>query len=227
MIGTMIGMAGAVVAAPSGPPPKATLFETFEPYTPGGLGGQGLWSAQLGDGNKPRIDVVAGSLMDDVNSVKLVNAGSTSGWGYVEYPLTALIGRPWQLTWDLKIPTGATAHTMEIDLLSGLVDPTYAKWSLGLTFKDLGGGAGGVTIYYEGHAAGETWGGWDLNLKRSATLIVNPDGTFTLKNNLMSPILSGVLFAGNETVREYSFSTDGVVPTVSTLMDNFHFETLP
>ena len=228
MLLTPVGLAGIVSVGGIVTPPAPTppLFEGFEPYAAGGLGSQGLWSPMQGDGNRPRIDVIAGSLMDGVNCLGLVDAGGTLAWGYVERALPAAItvGHNWKVSFNVLIPAGATGHNIEVDLLAGLVDPGYTKWSLGLVALS-NGTQSTLNIYDRDGLTNINLG--TLNVKIPLVLHVLTSGTFTIENPSGGILFGGVLFTGNEIVTEFSFSTDGAVPPGSAKWDSFLFEVLP
>jgi hypothetical protein len=224
---TPIGIAGIVsvggIVLPPAPIPP--IMEDFEPYSPGGLGGQGLWSAQ-GPNSKPRIDVVGGSLMEGVNSLKVTANGTTLGFGWVEKLLpVAMVGHKLRMSLEVKIPTGAINDQLEVDVFAGPTDPVWTKWAAGFVFKATPSVA--ECAVYDRYNNPTTFVCGSLDVKMIFHFEFQLDGTYTIFDSGGSELWNGVLSAGNETITEYVFSTDGIVPTVTALFDNILWEVIP
>lgn len=84
------------------------LSETFESYATGNLEGQGGWYKLFGN-DTPQIQVVAGSLVSGVNSVRAIDVGGTPGERDVAYDFASnmALGTKWSWTQKAFVPAGS------------------------------------------------------------------------------------------------------------------------
>ena len=202
------------------------LNETFESYVAGALENQGGWPSQAG-GADPQVNVVGGSLIDGVNSIRLADLGGgpTTALG-VPYTLASPLttGHPWRIRVRAIAPDGSDGagglHGTWIHFLAGALD-----------LSAVGNGGEGANValsicVHEGQGANADkaivdniagWGGgpWvtgiAVDTKLTLDIIVNPNGTIQVYLNGAGPDISvgEKLIAGKETITGLAVVNDG------------------
>jgi hypothetical protein len=201
--------------------------EDFESFSAGDLDGQGGWSRVAGSGN-PRFDVVGGSLIGGINSVRISDVGGSPSDTYYKRTLATqmTVGAGWHIRFRALAPSGSTGRLGQLQIFLG--GDVFSICNYGV--YEGSGGASGKTILWL--LDGTDSAGVEINTtiivgaRITFDLYIKADGYYDLYAN-GTLVRSNANFFWNATYIDsvYFNNYDGIsIPSVSSVYDSFRLE---